>query len=360
MHRRAHTACSSAESSSSIVGVKSNRWHSSKSSSSGLLIRFSSRTKRIFRNFAKPTSDKHEQARDLPHSQDLETFHFAWFETPPIEKEKERRGSWFARRGLGLRRTSSSSTLSAVESFQGSTPATSVQCSLELPTLPNFFVDLPTDENNDSLAWTHPDDFFPNGFPGQYQPPNAPRITCVDLPPFADPSTLDLSDALADRLASSNTRRGRSALLVNLTSEFSDWTPTVASTASLSSILPAFSLETSSRQSSPSPYRNVRTLFPARPSTLRRIDSGEEGWKTDKREEEAVEAAREALQDAFADLAEVRLRMAPTLEGERIGRTREVVGASGSRASISRGRSATRTTTRRRVGIQQLEIGAGD
>ncbi|BGP22710.1 hypothetical protein JCM10295v2_001601 [Rhodotorula toruloides] len=319
--------------------------------SSGILARFSSRTKRTFSGLAKPKPSRLGAQSSVPRSQDLETFHFSWFETPPlVEVEKKRRESPFARLGIGSRRSSSSSCSTAVKSSSSSTPATDPQCSLDLPALPDFLVKLPADENSDSLVWAQPDDLLASVFPPVFDIPPAPRIACIDLPPCADPlsdpSTLDLPRALANIRPPS--------------SHFSDWTPTVASAASLSSIVPSFAFETPTRQ--PSPYKNVRTLFPPRPSTLERIDSSVEGWKTNKcdKDEDEAEKAREALKEAFEDLAEVRLVLASSSVGESVGRMGRVVGRNDLCTDVSRGRSSTRTATMKTFALPQVEVGTGD
>ncbi|BGO89490.1 hypothetical protein NBRC10512_003950 [Rhodotorula toruloides] len=349
----------------SLTNVDSKSLRSSSSSSASGLVHFASRTKRVFSKLVKPNSHKLRAAPRV-RSQDVHTFHYAWFETPPLDVfEKKERESPFARFGIGSRRTSSSSDSTTVDSCEFGTPTFRVQCSLDIPPLPDFLTKaLAGVEGDDSLVWAEPDDLLASIFPPAFEPPGTPRIPCVDLPACDNtlpvPSTLDLPRALADRLVSSlsPSHPREPSQPCKVTSRFSDWTPTVASVSSLSNTLPSFALDPPSRP--PPPYSHVRTLFPPRPSPLGRIDSGEE-VETNKRDEEEARKAREALKGAFTDLADVRLLLKTTSrDGQRTGRTSETGGWDEARMEVSRGRSSSRSTTTRRSAVQHIEVGAGD
>uniref|UniRef100_A0A0K3CH92 BY PROTMAP: gi/342320527/gb/EGU12467.1/ Proteophosphoglycan ppg4 [Rhodotorula glutinis ATCC 204091] n=1 Tax=Rhodotorula toruloides TaxID=5286 RepID=A0A0K3CH92_RHOTO len=309
----------------SLTNVNSRSSCSSSGSSASVLVHFASRTKRILTKLVKPNAT---QGR----SQDIHSFHFAFFETPPLDElEKKERESPFARFGIGSRRDSSSSDTTAVDSSELRAPTFRVQCSLDIPALPDFLSKaLADDEDNESLVWAESDDPLASIFSPALERPHAPRIPCIDLPPcdasLPDPSTLDLPHALADRLAASlsPTHPREPSQSYDATSRFSDWTPSAASVCSISAVLPSFAFETPTRP--PSPYKSARTLFPPRPPTLGRIDSGEEGWKTDKRDEEEARKAREALKEAFTDLAKVRLMLATSGPEQSTGRTSEAGG----------------------------------
>ncbi|BGP29960.1 hypothetical protein JCM10296v2_001712 [Rhodotorula toruloides] len=350
----------------SLTNVDSRISRSSSASSASVLVHFASRTKRVFSKLVKPKSSE-LRATPQSRSQDLETFHFAWHKTPPLnELEKKQRESPFARFGTGSRRTSSSSDSTAVESCELRVPTTRVQCLLDIPALPDFLSKALADDedDDDSLVWAESDDPLTSIFPPAFEPPRAPRIPCVNLPPYdntlPDPSTLDLPRALANRLAVclSPARPREPSQSCDVTSRFSDCTPTVASVSSLLNALPSFTLETPTRP--PSPYTNIRTVFSPRPSTLGRFDWGEEGWKTGQRDEEEARKAREALKEAFTDLAEVRLTLATSGPEHSSGSTSEAGGWNEARREVSRGRSSTSTTTMRRSAVQHIEVSAGD